>query len=66
MIHVITGTYDSRHKPEYGGLSYTWGTSDLSKYYVNVHSCPVTPNLLAALWKLLINQCKEETEKRRS
>lgn len=65
MIHVTMRTYDSRHKPEYDALSYTWGTSDVSSNIrLNGHLFSVTPNLLAALEQLLIDQCKEGTGKR--
>lgn len=59
-------TYDFRHKPEYNVLSYTWETSDLpSNIHLTGHLLPVTPNLLIALEQLLIDQCKEEIEKRK-
>ena len=61
MIHATMRTYDSRHKPEYDALSYTWGTQVMSSNIrLNGHLFPVTPNLLAALEQLLLDQCNDE------
>lgn len=65
MIHATMRTYDSRHKPEYDALSYTWGIQDMSSnILLNGHLFPVTPNLLAALRQLHLEQSKDEDEKR--
>jgi hypothetical protein len=63
-VHATMDIYDFRDAPEYEALSYAWGTQDGSSNIVlNDQWFPVTPNLLAALQQLRLNQGKNGKSK---
>jgi Heterokaryon incompatibility protein (HET) len=63
-IHATMNTYNFADAPQYKALSYTWGGQDgLSKIKLNNTLFPVTPNLLAALEQLRLNQSKKDKSK---
>lgn len=65
-VHATLNTYDCENAPEYDALSYTWGTPDTSaNIKLNDQWFPVTPNLLAALEQLRLNQAKNRTSNRK-
>jgi hypothetical protein len=63
-IHATMDTYNFGNAPQYKALSYTWGSQDgLSKIKLNGALFLVTPNLLAALQQLRLNQSKSGKSK---
>jgi len=63
-IHGTIDTYNFGNAPQYKTLSYTWGSQDaLSKIKLNDALFLVTPNLLAALQQLRLNQSKSGKSK---
>jgi hypothetical protein len=65
-VHAAMDIYNFRNAPEYEALSYTWGTQDgSSNIKLNDQWFPVTPNLLAALQQLRLNQGKNGKSKRK-
>jgi len=63
-IHATMDIYNVGNAPQYKALSYNWGSHDgSSKIKVNGTLILVTPNLLAALQQLYLNQSRNGKSK---